>query len=201
MARRALARRPDRILRPSVLLDGPEVSPTPRPRPASTASTGPTRDADGGAGVATNNADGTLSEFSRDLTSGRSPYRYDRRRCGVGAHRTRAKSLQRISLMARLGRPPGPRIQRRRLQRRAGRDRSVSEVQQLAATARDRRDGRLSVRHRRRRRARCQYTIGSDGTLTAIGTFIANGVVVQPMGIAASPEEPRCTWRTSVRGW
>ena len=53
-------------------LTGTEVTPTPRPSSSATAtaSTAPTATPTAGLVFATNNGDGTLSEFSRDLTSG-----------------------------------------------------------------------------------------------------------------------------------
>src|SRR6266849_5607065 len=51
-------------------LNGTEVTPTPSPTSSSTATAGPTATPTQGLVFATNNGDGKLSEFSRDLTSG-----------------------------------------------------------------------------------------------------------------------------------
>ncbi len=51
-------------------LTGTEIKPTPTSSSSATASTSPTATPTAGLVFATNNGDGTLSEFSRDLTSG-----------------------------------------------------------------------------------------------------------------------------------
>ncbi len=51
-------------------LTGTKVTPTPGPSSSSTATAGPTATPTQGLVFATNNGDGQLSEFSRDLTSG-----------------------------------------------------------------------------------------------------------------------------------
>jgi hypothetical protein len=73
-------------------LNGSEVTPTPRPTSSSTATAGPTATPTQGLVFATNNGDGKLSEFSRNLTSGALTL-IGTTAVGGGAHRTCAKSL------------------------------------------------------------------------------------------------------------
>ena len=171
-------------------LTGSEVTPTPGPSSSSTASAGPTATATQGLVFATNNGDGQLSEFSRNLTSGAltligttavgaasgptglalSPSNGFLYVANSADHLIREFSVDSSSgALAAIG---------------SVSDGAGSSPQRLATDS----SGSFLYVTNGTGASISQYSIASDGTLVALGTFTAAGIVVQPTGIAAAPD-------------
>ena len=148
--------------------------------------------------------DGTLSEFSRDLTSGALTLnRYDCGWRGVGAHRACAKFLQRVPLRGELGRPSDSRVQRRYRNRRAGRDRLGQRRRWAVRRSESRSIGRadfctsLTASAPPFRSTRSPRTVRSPSTARSATPASSCSRWESRRRRAAA----RCTSRTSVRDW
>lgn len=166
-------------------LDGPEVTRTPR----GSATPGPTGSPTPGLVFASNSADGTLSEFSRDpvagaltliatiaagAANGPTGLALDPSNSFLYAANSADHQIREFSIDSATGALTAI---------GSANDGPASSPQRIAIDP----TGSFLYVTNGAGASISQYTISGAGTLSANGAFTANGVVVQPMGIAAAP--------------